>query len=106
MSHLLVLVSTEMVSVSVLLQLEHCLVVVRDVLAVDQFWHEDCLKCSCCECRLGEVGSSLFVKADLLLCRRDYLRSVGLSRLVVVCYGLLLSALPAPDIDALAAARK
>ena len=43
--------------------------------AIDEFWHEDCLKCSCCECRLGEVGSSLFVKGDLLLCRRDYLRS-------------------------------
>ena len=46
--------------------------------AIDEFWHEDCLKCSCCECRLGEVGSSLFVKGDLLLCRRDYLRSACL----------------------------
>lgn len=43
--------------------------------AVDRFWHEDCLKCSCCDCRLGEVGSTLFAKANLLLCRRDYLRS-------------------------------
>ena len=34
--------------------------------AIDELWHEDCLKCSCCECRLGEVGSSLFVKGDLL----------------------------------------
>ena len=42
--------------------------------ALDQFWHEDCLKCSCCDCRLGEVGSTLFAKANLLLCRRDYLR--------------------------------
>ena len=42
--------------------------------ALDQFWHEDCLKCSCCDCRLGEVGSTLFSKANLLLCRRDYLR--------------------------------
>ena len=49
------------------------------LVAIDQFWHEDCLKCSCCECRLGEVGSSLFVKGDLLLCRRDYLRSAALS---------------------------
>ena len=42
--------------------------------ALDRFWHEDCLKCSCCNCRLGEVGSTLFTKANLLLCRRDYLR--------------------------------
>lgn len=44
--------------------------------AMDQYWHEDCLKCSCCDCRLGEVGSTLFAKANLLLCRRDYLRYV------------------------------
>ena len=25
---------------------------------VDQYWHEDCLKCGCCNCRLGEVRSS------------------------------------------------
>jgi len=42
--------------------------------ALDRYWHEDCLKCSCCDCRLGEVGSTLFTKANLLLCRRDYLR--------------------------------
>ena len=49
--------------------------------ALDQYWHEDCLKCSCCDCRLGEVGSTLFAKANLLLCRRDYLRWVGLCML-------------------------
>jgi hypothetical protein len=42
--------------------------------ALDLFWHEDCLKCGCCDCRLGEVGSTLYTKADLILCRRDYLR--------------------------------
>lgn len=42
--------------------------------ALDQYWHEDCLKCSCCDCRLGEVGSTLFTKANLILCKRDYLR--------------------------------
>jgi len=45
--------------------------------AVDRYWHEDCLKCSCCDCCLGEVGSTLYTKADLLLCRRDYLRQVS-----------------------------
>ncbi|EHB13149.1 LIM domain only protein 3 [Heterocephalus glaber] len=27
--------------------------------ALDKYWHEDCLKCACCDCRLGEVGSTL-----------------------------------------------
>lgn len=44
--------------------------------AVDHLWHEDCLKCACCDCRLGEVGSTLFTKANLILCKRDYLRYV------------------------------
>ena len=38
------------------------------------YWHEDCLKCGCCDCRLGEVGSTLFTKGNLILCKRDYLR--------------------------------
>merc|ERR1719192_1564076 len=45
--------------------------------AVDQFWHEDCLKCGCCDARLGEVGHSLYTKGNLLLCKRDYLRLFG-----------------------------
>ncbi|XP_014216898.1 rhombotin-1-like isoform X2 [Copidosoma floridanum] len=45
--------------------------------ALDAYWHEDCLKCSCCDCRLGEVGSTLYFKANLILCRRDYLRLFG-----------------------------
>lgn len=40
-------------------------------------WHEDCLKCTCCEARLGEVGASLFTRANLILCKRDYLRLFG-----------------------------
>ena len=52
-----------------------CIISERYLLrALDRYWHEDCLKCSCCDCRLGEVGSTLFTKANLLLCRRDYLR--------------------------------
>ncbi|KAK3919414.1 Rhombotin-1 [Frankliniella fusca] len=45
--------------------------------AMDLFWHEDCLKCGCCDCRLGEVGSTLYTKANLILCKRDYLRLFG-----------------------------
>ncbi|XP_041365202.1 protein apterous-like [Gigantopelta aegis] len=53
--------------------------------ALDQYWHEDCLKCSCCDCRLGEVGSTLFTKANLLLCRRDYLRLFGTTGYCSAC---------------------
>lgn len=42
--------------------------------ALDQLWHEDCLKCGCCDCRLGEVGHTLYTRANLILCKRDYLR--------------------------------
>lgn len=42
--------------------------------ALDLYWHEDCLKCGCCDCRLSENGSTLYTRANLVLCRRDYLR--------------------------------
>ena len=42
--------------------------------ALDLYWHEDCLKCGCCDCRLGEVGHSLSMNENLLLCKIDYLR--------------------------------
>lgn len=47
------------------------------LVALDKQWHEDCLKCACCDCRLGEVGSSLFTHSDKILCRRDFLRIFG-----------------------------
>ncbi|CAG2170262.1 unnamed protein product [Oppiella nova] len=53
--------------------------------ALDHLWHEDCLKCVCCDCRLGEVGSTLFTKADLILCKRDYLRMFGATGLCSAC---------------------
>ncbi|KAK4006014.1 hypothetical protein OUZ56_011144 [Daphnia magna] len=53
--------------------------------ALDSYWHEDCLKCSCCGCRLGEVGSNLFTKANLMLCKRDYLRLFGATGNCAAC---------------------
>lgn len=53
--------------------------------AMERFWHEDCLKCGCCDCRLGEVGSKLYYKADLMLCKRDYLRLFGATGNCVAC---------------------
>ncbi|CAG0886101.1 unnamed protein product [Cyprideis torosa] len=53
--------------------------------ALDVYWHEDCLKCGCCDCRLGEVGSTLYTKANLLLCKRDYLRLFGATGYCAAC---------------------
>lgn len=30
--------------------------------------------CGCCGCRLGEVGSTLYTKANMILCKKDYFR--------------------------------
>jgi len=57
-----------------------CLQPIRErylLMALDKQWHEDCLKCACCDCRLGEVGSSLFTHSNKILCRRDFLRIFG-----------------------------
>ena len=53
--------------------------------ALDMFWHEDCLKCGCCDCRLGEVGHTLYTKGNLLLCKRDYLRLFGSTGYCAAC---------------------
>lgn len=53
--------------------------------ALDRYWHEDCLKCGCCGCRLGEVGSTLYTRANLILCKRDYLRLFGTSGSCAAC---------------------
>merc|ERR1712029_315764 len=53
--------------------------------AMDLFWHEDCLKCGCCDARLGEVGQSLYTKGNLLLCKRDYLRLFGSTGYCAAC---------------------
>lgn len=69
-----------------------CKKMIRDkylLKAMDQYWHEDCLKCSCCDCRLGEVGSTLFTKANLMLCKRDYLRLFGTTGYCSACSKLI-----------------
>jgi len=57
-------------------------------LALDKMWHEDCLKCACCDCRLGETGSTLYLKANLILCKRDYLRLFGMTGHCASCQKL------------------
>lgn len=53
--------------------------------ALEMYWHEDCLKCGCCDCRLGEVGSTCYTKANLILCKRDYLRLFGSTGYCAAC---------------------
>ncbi|ESO82134.1 hypothetical protein LOTGIDRAFT_135197 [Lottia gigantea] len=45
--------------------------------ALDRYWHTGCLKCSCCQAQLGEIGTSCFHKAGMILCRNDYIRLFG-----------------------------
>ena len=42
--------------------------------ALDQFWHEECLKCSYCSTQLADLSSKFYHKGDLILCKRDYIR--------------------------------
>lgn len=42
--------------------------------AMDRYWHTGCLKCSCCQAQLGELGTSCFTKSGMILCKRDYIR--------------------------------
>lgn len=65
-----------------------CSIQIRDrymLEAVGKFWHEDCLKCACCHCRLGELGSKLYYKQSMMLCARDYLRLFGSTGKCAVC---------------------
>lgn len=39
----------------------------------NNYWHEDCLRCDRCHGRLGELGSTLYTKSSMNLCRKDYL---------------------------------
>ncbi|XP_064458668.1 LIM domain transcription factor LMO4-like [Ornithodoros turicata] len=45
--------------------------------ALDRYWHNGCLKCSCCQATLADIGSSCFTKHGMILCRNDYIRLFG-----------------------------
>lgn len=52
--------------------------------AMDSYWHSRCLKCSCCQAQLGEIGTSCYTKSGMILCRNDYIRSdLTLNSLIV-----------------------
>uniref|UniRef100_A0AC35U6D3 LIM domain only protein 3 n=1 Tax=Rhabditophanes sp. KR3021 TaxID=114890 RepID=A0AC35U6D3_9BILA len=67
---------------------EKCKKVIEDrhmLSSMEKFWHEDCLTCECCECRLGELDSKYFFKYEKYYCRRDYLRVFGNSATCSLC---------------------
>ncbi|CAH8853675.1 unnamed protein product [Trichobilharzia szidati] len=55
------------------------------LLADCQYWHEDCLRCVCCDARLAELDKIFYIKARMSLCRRDYLRLYGKTGECSVC---------------------
>nr|XP_023012774.1 uncharacterized histidine-rich protein DDB_G0274557-like [Leptinotarsa decemlineata] len=42
--------------------------------ALDRYWHNGCLKCSCCSAMLADLGTSCFTKGGMILCKQDYMR--------------------------------
>ncbi|XP_046735899.1 LIM/homeobox protein Lhx9-like [Diprion similis] len=47
------------------------------LLALDRYWHNGCLKCTCCGAALAEIGRSCFTKGNMILCKNDYTRLFG-----------------------------
>ncbi|XP_055635150.1 LIM domain transcription factor LMO4 [Toxorhynchites rutilus septentrionalis] len=45
--------------------------------ALDRYWHNSCLKCSCCGAMLADIGSSCYTRSGMILCKTDYSRLFG-----------------------------
>ncbi|XP_023701548.1 LIM/homeobox protein Lhx9 [Cryptotermes secundus] len=53
--------------------------------ALDRYWHNGCLKCTCCGAMLADIGGSCFTKANMILCKNDYYRMFGISGACSAC---------------------
>lgn len=53
--------------------------------ALDRYWHNGCLKCSCCAAMLADIGSSCYTKGGMILCKNDYMRLFGNSGACSAC---------------------
>ncbi|GJQ67227.1 hypothetical protein Trydic_g8133 [Trypoxylus dichotomus] len=53
--------------------------------ALDRYWHNGCLKCTCCSAMLADIGSSCFTKGGMILCKQDYMRLFGNSGACSAC---------------------
>lgn len=42
--------------------------------SMERYWHTRCLKCSCCQAQLGDIGTTCYSKGGMILCRTDYIR--------------------------------
>lgn len=62
--------------------------------AMDRYWHSGCLKCSCCQAQLGEIGTSCFTKSGMILCKNDYVRMFGSTGTCTAC----TQSIPASDL--------
>ncbi|XP_053480105.1 LIM domain transcription factor LMO4.1 isoform X2 [Ictalurus furcatus] len=45
--------------------------------SMERYWHTRCLKCSCCQAQLGDIGTTCYSKGGMILCRSDYIRLFG-----------------------------
>ncbi|MEQ2186348.1 hypothetical protein GOODEAATRI_027573, partial [Goodea atripinnis] len=45
--------------------------------SMERYWHTHCLKCSCCQAQLGDIGTTCYSKGGLILCRSDYIKLFG-----------------------------
>lgn len=53
--------------------------------ALDRYWHNGCLKCSCCSAMLADIGSSCYTRSGMILCKTDYSRMFGCSGACSAC---------------------
>ncbi|XP_010784322.1 LIM domain transcription factor LMO4.1-like isoform X1 [Notothenia coriiceps] len=53
--------------------------------SMERYWHTRCLKCSCCQAQLGDIGTSCYSKGGMILCRSDYIRLFGHSGACSAC---------------------
>ncbi|XP_007257037.1 LIM domain transcription factor LMO4a isoform X1 [Astyanax mexicanus] len=53
--------------------------------SMERYWHTRCLKCSCCQAQLGEIGTTCYSKGGMILCRTDYIRLFGHSGACSAC---------------------
>lgn len=44
--------------------------------SMERYWHEACLRCTCCGTNLAD-SASCFIKSGMILCKPDYVRSVS-----------------------------
>uniref|UniRef100_A0A3B5LH23 LIM zinc-binding domain-containing protein n=1 Tax=Xiphophorus couchianus TaxID=32473 RepID=A0A3B5LH23_9TELE len=43
--------------------------------SMERYWHTRCLKCSCCQAQLGDIGTTCYSKGGMILCRSDYIKN-------------------------------